>query len=87
MGPKFGFPKNAFPTSSFSHKTCFTTFHIDLSQKIDKYILDPIFEKNLQVFYPPFFRAKINFFSKIIPPRCNMTEKIALQKMSQKCPH
>ena len=29
MGPKFQFPKKVFPTNFFTHKTCFTTFHID----------------------------------------------------------
>ena len=52
MGPKFQFPKKRFPTTFFTHKTCFTTFHNDYSQKINKKILDPIFQKYLQVIVP-----------------------------------
>ena len=52
MGPKFRFPKNAFPTTFFTHKTCFTTFHTDWSQNINKKFLDPIFQKYLQVIVP-----------------------------------
>ena len=29
IGPKIQFPKKLFPTTSFNHKICFTTFHID----------------------------------------------------------
>ena len=29
MGPKFQFLKKVFPTIFFTHKKCFTTFHVD----------------------------------------------------------
>ena len=52
MGPKFRFLKKVFPTIFFTHKTCFTTFHIDWSQKIDKSFFEPIFQNFLQVIVP-----------------------------------
>ena len=38
MGSKFRLLKKVSPTPFLTHKTCFTTFHLDLSQKTDKKI-------------------------------------------------
>ena len=45
MEPKFQLLKKVFPTIFFTYKTCFTTFHVDWSQKIDKNFFEPFFKK------------------------------------------
>ena len=49
MGPEFQFLKNVFPTTFFTHKTCFTLVK---AKKIDKIFLDLNFQKILQVIAP-----------------------------------
>ena len=68
MGPKFQFLKKVFPTNFFTHKTCFTTFHVDRSQKIDKNFFEPIFPhfpKNFTNVCPP-MGPKTQFLKKIV---------------------
>ena len=65
MGPKFQFPKNVFPKAFLIQKTCFTTFHVDWSQKFDKNFFEPTFQKFLQVIVPA--GPKFRFLRKVCP--------------------
>ena len=64
MGPKIQFPKKVFETTFFTHKTCITTFHIDLCQKMDKNF-QPYFSKNFTNVRPP-YGTKISIFEKSV---------------------
>ena len=64
MGPKFIFLKKVFPTIFFTHKTCFTTFHVDLDRKMDKNFFEPNFQNFLQVIVP--YGTKIFIFEKSV---------------------
>ena len=86
MGPKFQFPKKVFPTKLFIHKTCFTTFHIDISQKINKNFLDPTFQKILQVivnFRKKCFRQIFLFTKHVSQP---LWDQNFLKNFSSYCP-
>ena len=63
MGPKFQFLWKVFPTNFFTHRICFTTFHFDWSQKIDKNFFEPFFQKILQVIVP-LWDQNFNFCKK-----------------------
>ena len=64
MGPKFQFLKKVFTTNFFTHKTCFTTFHVDRSQKIDKHFFEPIFQNFFKLLSP--YGTKISIFEKSV---------------------
>ena len=81
MGPNFRFSKKVFQTTFFTHKTCFTTFHIDYSQKIKENFLGPIFQKNFISYCPP-MGPKFHFSKKVFP-----TFFFHLQNMFQTSSH
>ena len=64
MGPKFQFLTNMFPTIFFTYKTCFTTFHVDRSQKLDKNFFEPCFQNFLQVIVP-LWDQNFNFWKAV----------------------
>ena len=64
MEPKFQLLKKVFPTIFFTYKTCFTTFHIDWSQKIDKNFFEPFFKKFYKLLSP--YGTKISIFGKSV---------------------
>ena len=64
MGPKFQFLKKVFLTIFFTYKTCFTTFHVDWSQKMDKNFFEPIFQNFLQVIVP-LWDQNFNFWKAV----------------------
>ena len=63
MGTKFQFLWKVFPINFFTHRICFTTFHVDWSQKIDKNFFEPFFQKILQVIVP-LWDQNFNFCKK-----------------------
>ena len=76
MGPKFQFLKKVFPTIFFTYKTCFTTFHVDWSQKIDKNFFEPFFQKSLQVVFP-LWDQNFNFWKKCFRQFFSLTKQVS----------
>ena len=76
MGPKFQFLKKVFPTIFFTYKTCFTTFHVDWSQKIGKKFVAPFFQKILQVIVP-LRDQNFNFWKKCVRQFFSLTKKVS----------
>ena len=66
-GPKFQFLEKVCPTVFFTYKTCFTTFHVDWSQKIGKNFVAPFFQKIYKLFSP--YGTKISIFVKSNPDK------------------
>ena len=76
MGPKFQLLKKVFPTIFFTYKTCFTTFHNDWSQKIDKNFFEPFFQKSLQVVVP-LWDQNFNFWKKCFRQFFSLTKQVS----------
>ena len=60
----------------FTYKTCFTTFHVDWSQKIGKNFVAPFFQKILQVFVP-LRDQNFNFWKKCFRQYFSLTKHVS----------
>ena len=76
MGPKFQFLKKVFPTIFFTYKTCFTTLHVDWSQKVDKNCFEPIFQNFLQIIVP-LWDQNFNFWKKCFRRFFSLTKHVS----------
>ena len=76
MGPKFQFLWKVFPTNFFTHRICFTTFHFDWSEKIDKNFFEPFFQNILQVIVP-LWDQKFHFWKKFFRQFFSLTKQVS----------
>ena len=78
-GTKISISKKVFPTIFFTYKTCFTTFHVDWSQKMDKNFFEPIFQNFLQVenWCPFSYGTKISISKKVFPTILSLTKHVS----------